>query len=135
MRTILCVCTGNTCRSPMAEGLLKSESLPDTVVISRGLAANGDPASKNSVAVMRELGIDIAGHISKPLTLEEAQTADLILCMSASHAQILGSAGIDQEKIKVLDIPDPFGGDIQEYRACRDAIKEKIAQLKKDGVL
>ncbi|MBE6780199.1 MAG: ribosomal-protein-alanine N-acetyltransferase [Ruminococcaceae bacterium] len=115
---VLFVCTGNTCRSPMAEGYLKSLGF---YCESRGLAADGSPVSKNSAAVMQEMGIDISKHISKQLTAEDVKSFDTIICMSNSHCDYLKALGI---KCEVLGsgISDPYGCDINVYRNCRDEI-------------
>ena len=133
--TVLFVCTGNTCRSPMAEGYLVSKNLPDVNVQSRGLYADGSPVSENAAAVMQEAGIDIGGHVSKTVTKEDAEKADKILCLSPSHQAALLSAGISPQKLFVLGggISDPFGGGIDVYRACRDEILEAIDRLIADG--
>ena len=67
MKNVVFLCTGNTCRSPMAEGYLKSKKLKGYEIISRGLSADGSPAANNSVNVMLEAGIDITKHISKQI--------------------------------------------------------------------
>lgn len=127
---IIFVCTGNTCRSPMAEGYLKSKNLEGVCVSSRGFSA-GEPANPNSVAVMNEAGIDISNHISRHITADEAKRADAIICMTESHRQLLVSSGLDQNRIYVLSggIPDPFGCDIDTYRICRENIFSAIDTL------
>ena len=131
MKNIIFVCTGNTCRSPMAEGYLKSKR-KDLIVISRGLTADGLPVAQNSKTVMEKMGIDISHHISKQLTKEEAEGADLIVCMSPSHAQFLTFAGVDEEKIRVLGVDDPYGCDLSVYEECRDQIIKGIDNLFSD---
>lgn len=127
---IIFVCTGNTCRSPLAEGYLKSKNIPDLQVLSRGLFADGSPVSENSRIVAEESGIDISNHISKQLTNADLD-ADRFYCMSDSHRQMLLSVGIPQEKIFVLGggIDDPYGGSIGLYRVCRDEIFTQIDLL------
>lgn len=121
---ILFVCTGNTCRSPMAEGYLKSKGFS---VLSRGLCADSSPVSQNSKLVMLEIGIDISAHISKQITKADIQWADKIICMSQSHADALKNIC---ECIVLGDgIPDPFGADIETYRQCRDQIITEIDKL------
>ncbi len=132
---ILFVCTGNTCRSPMAEGYLRSKELDGITVISRGLASDGSPVSFNSKTAMAEVGIDISGHISRQITDRDIKNADKIICLSPSHRAALLSAGVPQEKLYILGngISDPFGGDITVYRRCRDEIFAAIDELQKDG--
>ena len=132
---ILFVCTGNTCRSPMAEGYLRSKKLDGITVISRGLASDGSPVSLNSKTAMAEVGIDISGHISRQITDRDIKNADKIICLSPSHKAALLSAGVPQEKLYILGkgISDPFGGDITVYRRCRDEIFAAIDELQKDG--
>ena len=65
---VIFVCTGNTCRSPMAEAYLKSKNIKDLIVESRGLFADGSPASLNSRIVTSEIDLDISEHISKTIT-------------------------------------------------------------------
>ena len=132
---ILFVCTGNTCRSPMAEGYLRSKKLGGVTVLSRGLACDGSPVSLNSKTAMAEVGIDISGHISRQITDRDIKDADKIICLSPSHRAVLLSAGVPQEKLYILGkgISDPFGGDITVYRRCRDEIFAAIDELQKDG--
>lgn len=132
---ILFVCTGNTCRSPMAEGYLRSKELDGITVISRGLACDGSPVSLNSKTAMAEVGIDISGHISRQITDRDIKNADKIICLSPSHRAVLLSVGVPENKLFVLGngISDPFGGDITVYRRCRDEIFAAIDELQKDG--
>lgn len=131
---IIFVCTGNTCRSPMAEYYLRSKNLDGVNVTSRGFNG-GDVANENSVTVMKEIGIDIKNHISSYITPNDIQSADAIFCMTESHKQMLMLSGAEQNKLHVLGggIPDPFGLDVETYRTCRDDIFKAIDNLIDDG--
>ncbi len=127
---ILFVCTGNTCRSPMAQGYLNSKNLKGIKAFSRGLAADGSPVSNYSKEVMKEKGIDISSHISKPISMFDFKRADRIVCLSASHKRVLMEFA-EEEKLCVLGggISDPFGADIDTYRRCRDEIFKAVDEL------
>jgi len=126
---ILFVCTGNTCRSPMAEGYLKSLNIDDIEVKSRGLFANGDIVSKNSVLALEEIGVDISAHVSKQISEEDISWADRVYCMSQGHKDFLSSYA--KEKVFLLGegISDPFGGNLDCYRKCFDEIKRNIDNI------
>lgn len=131
---ILFVCTGNTCRSPMAEGYLKSKNIPDFTVSSRGLAADGSPVSENSLKAMKEIGIDISKHVSKQITLEDIENADKIICLSQSHINFLEQIPNARQKLMILGdgISDPFGMDLDTYRQCRDEIFQAVDEVIKN---
>ena len=131
MKKLIFVCTGNTCRSPMAEYLYKEylKSIGDTktTVYSRGLAADGSNMAENSRLALEEISITSENCTSVQLTLNEAIEADLLCVMSQGHKQALISAGIPDDKIICLDIPDPYGGDLNAYRNCRNDIVSKLS--------
>ena len=143
MKTVLFVCTGNTCRSPMAEALFRHRlgDLKEWQARSAGLYAGaGSPASAHAMEVMRELGVDISGHRSRPLTAELLHTAEWVITMTADHRfeilQDFPEVGNRVFLIKSFgtskvpaDIPDPFGGSVKDYRITRDEIDRAISDL------
>ena len=133
-RIIAFVCTGNTCRSPMAEAIfnkLAEEKGLDVRALSFGLAAvPGMPPSKNAVAVCKEIGIDISEKTSHFIYDYQLSDFEKIYCMSNEHYQILTqSVGLPPEKAEVLDIADPYGQSIAVYRFCRDMIQTAVEQI------
>lgn len=144
LKTILFVCTGNTCRSSMAEIMFR-EMLKDIEdnefrVISAGTwAIKGNNASDNAVKVMKEKNLDLSKHSSTPLTKKIVDEADLILTMTTNHKrQILDIIPEAKGKVFTLkeyagynspDISDPFGGNIEIYRETAKEIEEALKRV------
>ena len=130
---ILFVCTGNTCRSPMAAAIML-ELDPDAQTRSRGLAVfSAQPASLEARAVMEERGLDISAHMSAPVTPEDIEWADAVYGLTEAHAQALASRFPQHvQKIRALPgggVGDPFGGSADVYRVCARAIEEALKEL------
>jgi protein-tyrosine-phosphatase len=137
---ILFVCSGNTCRSPLAEALLKRMAAEagraDIEVSSAGTQAwDGSPASDGSLLVGMERGLELSAHRSRQLTTEMLQDADLVLVMAPAHkthakemhppanVHLLGGYVVGGTASAVQD---PFGGDLAAYRETADEIEREL---------
>lgn len=126
MNNILVICTGNTCRSPMAEGIIKKiiadKKIDNISVKSMGLSAyDGDGPSNYAVEALSEIGIDIKDHRSKRVLVRDLEEADIIYVMTEQHKAVITDTLPELEpKIIVMDISDPFGQSLDKYRECRD---------------
>ena len=127
------ICSGNTCRSPLAEGLFKKylqeNKITDIEVSSAGVGAfPGDAVSINSILVAGNRGVDISDHRARNVNPEHLITTDLFFCMSESHKAVL-SRHCDESKIIVLNVPDPFGRPIEVYEECAKQLESKFPEI------
>ena len=150
---IICVCTGNTCRSPMAEGLArmilaerlgcKADALADygLEVLSAGaFAASGAHVTDEARRAVLEMGVDISGHRSRKLTSKLIKSADMIFCMTQSHvAQVVEKAPAAASKTFRVDpssdISDPIGASVGVYRKTADRVRRALAKILEEKVL
>jgi tRNA threonylcarbamoyl adenosine modification protein (Sua5/YciO/YrdC/YwlC family) len=148
---LLFVCTGNTCRSPMAEALCrdliarrlhcKIEELEDrgVVVMSAGIAAMmGGKATPEALQTMEQLGLDLASHETQPLTESLVRHADMIFTMTQSHREaILAQWPSASSRTRLLcregcDISDPIGGPLERYQRCMEQIRQELIERVKE---
>ncbi len=133
-KTILFVCTGNTCRSPLAEGFAKEEFKRlnlDYTAESAGLSADEGGANEKSVLAASEYGIDLSDHRARQLTAETAEGADRIYTMTPAQAYLLKQLLPNKKILPLTDegIPDPFGSSEEVYRQCAREIKTAIEAI------
>ena len=131
MKKIIFVCAGNTCRSPMAQALMRQKLSALGVacdVQSRGISLyEGEPANPNAVAAVAERGLSLDGHRSKAVTGEDLADCDIFICMTPSiRAALLPYARCP---VIALQIADPYGGDMDVYRACLSQIDAALDRL------
>jgi len=145
--SIVFVCTGNTCRSPLAESLCRAklslalgcqlgdlESKGFRIASAGVMAYPGDSATPEAALVAAELGADLSGHASRPLNAEMLAGATDVFAMTETHLAVLLSliGGLGWEP-KLLcgndDLPDPIGGTLDEYRACARIIASHLDRL------
>lgn len=143
---ILLVCTGNTCRSPVAEALLRREleraGITDAIVTSAGTGAwEGERASEGSYLVALENGIDLGAHRARLATREVVAEQDLILAMGNGHLRKLAILGGESKSFLLGDfagaavgaqeVGDPVGGPIEGYRA----MYQEVAKFAKEAAV
>ncbi|MFP4597362.1 MAG: low molecular weight protein arginine phosphatase [Persicimonas sp.] len=137
---IVFVCSGNICRSPLAEALAKTmlaeRGTPAAVISAGTLGLQGRPAAANSVAVGAEIGLDLDSHRSQGVSVPLLRMADHIVVMAPRHENELvrKDPGLAKNIVRLWEyldedlegIPDPVGKDIEAFRVMRERVKEAL---------
>jgi protein-tyrosine-phosphatase len=138
---LLFVCTGNTCRSPLAEAIARREAIErgllEVEAESAGTSAwEGAPASDGAWLVALERHLDLSHHRARPLTRELVDSADVVLAMGPHHLERVLALGGDGKASLLTTfasdgnseaaVADPFGGDLDAYRATTDELSTHI---------
>ena len=138
---MLFVCTGNTCRSPMAEMLLKSKLKKQKIkwwdVSSCGIRAEvGGAISPNSRIALEEVGINVNDFAPRQLTQKIIAASTIVICMTQRQKQLLEGCGhvFCIRDVCGYDVPDPYGRDLEVYRATRDALSRACDNLIADYI-
>lgn len=141
---ILYVCTGNTCRSPMAEAITRKiaveRGLSELEVASAGTSAwDSAPASDGGLLVAMERGMDLSDHRAQTLTREMVRSSDLILAMGPHHLERIEALGGEGKAFLLSDfashgqskraISDPIGAELDVYRATADELEDEIRRV------
>lgn len=128
--SVLIVCMGNTCRSPMAEAIAHKLLGEHVRVESAGLeTAAGLSATRHAIEVIREMGLELGHHRSIQFETVEFQRFGQVIAMTPRIAELLVEIGVDPARLVQLDIPDPYGRGIEVYRRTAITIEQRLRTM------
>ena len=123
---MLFVCIGNTCRSPMGEGLMRTIAGDRFEVASAGIDGYWDAAQPATIAVMKEKGIDISGHVCRHVRDFSGLDLEVVFTLDSSVEAVVARALPQARETVHWEIPDPYTGTTEAYRRVRDDIERRI---------
>ena len=129
-QSLLFVCRGNTCRSPMAAAMAR-QWWPGCKIQSAGISVHleGQGAAQQAVAAMRRRGIDISDHKTTSIGKVDVESFEYIVAMDRAVLQVLHEKDIDLARVQEAYVDDPFNGDARQYEDCALAIERKLCAL------
>jgi protein-tyrosine-phosphatase len=138
---LLFVCSGNICRSPLAEAMARAaldKEVVDAIVQSCGTSAlTGQPAENGARSAAADLGLSLDAHRAQPVTRDLIASASLVVCVTDRHRDHIRQF-FPHQRAKIVsfdevtglgDIPDPYGGDDANYRALRDQLQKGMPKI------
>ncbi len=133
MKKIMFICSGNTCRSPLAEGLfrhwLANKNISDIQVSSAGVSTfSGDEVSINSAIAAMNRGVNISLHRARQLNPQHLAETDLFVCMTEAHARAL-LRFCHSSRVMTLNVPDPYGKSLDVYEECAENIEKEFPRI------
>ncbi len=138
MKRVLFVCTGNTCRSPMAELIFNTKAREKGIKAqaqSAGLCTiEGLPIHDNSCEALKEIGIESDFFGSTDIYDLDMENFDLVVGMTTEHINELKAMGVSEDKLRLLNadkggVADPYGGNLSTYKLCRDTLIKNIEAI------
>jgi len=141
---VLLLCSGNTCRSPLAAAVFREELGSDAERVeirSAGISAHeGEPASAGAREIAARSGLDLSSHRSRPASAENLRDADLILVMEPGHARAATALGAEPGRVHLISewpepgepglaVSDPFGGSPEAYEECLRRIRHHVRRI------
>jgi protein arginine phosphatase len=134
MSQVLFVCSGNTCRSPMAARIAQRVFGPTRIILSAGAETGSEAqAAKNAIAALKEIGLDLSTHSSVDVQDLDLGSFDLIVIFRPSSGEFLSIS--DSVPVAYLDVADPYGGTLDDYRAAARSIERGVRRLYTEDAL